>query len=97
MKEFNIKQLEILLSENKTNEAKQLLKDYFDEDLTNAEKGEVYVDNAIIYMKVCNEINQKYLVALKDIIASIKAVDSKKNEVGNRMDILSVKDQINRM
>lgn len=97
MQEINQEQFKKLLEEEKYAEAQQLLNQYFDQELTQTEKGEEYVEAAMDYLTMANEVNARYLDSLNSILSSVKSLKNTEEEYDKKIDVAVVKNQINEM
>lgn len=94
MKEIDFQKLEQLVVERKEDEVKGLISEALNSELTPEEQGELYVNLAMVYMKVSTQLNQEYLQYLKDAMAQIKEIDTIKNDNLKKFDIQNVRNQI---
>lgn len=95
MQNFDDKKLKNLLEEKKFDEAKKFLEDYFKNlELTESEKGAVFVNYASIYMQVMNDINRQYSKALDEALNILKKIDAKESEVNDKIDLAKVRSEI---
>lgn len=68
--------LEQLLTEEKWDEAKKILDQYFQGDLTPEQRGGAYVQLASIYLQVNNRLNRQYEQTLDDALAVLKSINT---------------------
>ena len=73
--EQELAQVEQLLKEGKKEEAKAALKEFFAQDLSKEEKGKVYVDLLMTYLKISNDLNRRYLETLNQASKSLDELD----------------------
>lgn len=96
MQNFDDKKLKSLLEEKKFDEAKKFLEEYFKNlELTEEEKGAIYVNYASIYMQVMNDINRQYSESLGEALNILKKIDAKESEVNDKIDLAKVRSEIN--
>ncbi len=95
MQKFDEKKLKILLEEKKFDEAKNFLEDYFKNlELTDEEKGAIYVNYASVYMQVMNDLNRQYSENLDEALNVLKKIDAKESEVNDKIDLAKVRSEI---
>lgn len=97
MDQFNEEQLNQLLSENKLDEAKEMITQVLDRPLTSEEKGAALVTLAAAYIKASNEANKRYEQALDDVLASLKKIDETQSQANDQIDIAATQQQISEM
>jgi hypothetical protein len=97
MQEINQEQFKKLLEEEKYAEAQELLNQYFNQELTESEKGEEYVEAAMDYLTMANEVNSRYLESLNSILASVKNLKNTKNEYDQKIDVAVAQNKIKDM
>ncbi len=91
---FDAEKLEKLMGEEKWDEARQMLEDFFAVEMTPAEKGAIYTNMAMVYMKVMNKINEQYEKALDDAIDVLKEINKTEGEVLDNINIHNIRKQI---
>jgi hypothetical protein len=94
MSNIDNEKLEKLMEEQKWDEARQMLEDFFASEMTAEEKGAVYVNMAAIYMKVMNKINEQYESALDDALMVLKDINNTEREVLDAININKIRKQI---
>ncbi|OHA15986.1 MAG: hypothetical protein A3G52_04765 [Candidatus Taylorbacteria bacterium RIFCSPLOWO2_12_FULL_43_20] len=67
MKDINAKKIEKLLKEERYDEARSLLADFFSQELTKEDRASLYLDYALLHLKVMNRIAARYNKQLKTI------------------------------
>lgn len=94
MNTIDEKKLESLVADQKWDEAKALLDEFFKSEMTPAEKGELYANLASIYMKVMTNINHKYSAALGDAIENLKQIETDDGTIKDTLDLSKTRDQL---
>lgn len=95
MQNFDDKKLKSLLEERKFDDAKKFLEGYLNDlELTEEEKGAIYVNYASVYMQVVNDINRQYSKALDEALTVLKKIDDKESEVNDKIDLAQVRSEI---
>jgi len=74
--EFDIKKFRDLVKQGLFDQARQLLKNVFQKEPTNLEKGEFYVRATAAYLELMNAISRRQLMVLQEGIAALEDVDS---------------------
>ncbi|MCX6808113.1 MAG: hypothetical protein NTW50_00400 [Candidatus Berkelbacteria bacterium] len=97
MKDLDKDLLKSLFEDEKYGEARQVLDQYLAQDLSDAEKGEAYVEAVMEYMTMANEINTRYLSSLQEIVASLKELEEKKEEYIKKIDVSGLKSKIDQL
>jgi hypothetical protein len=97
MPDFDSKKFEALLDAGNKDEAKVLLSSFFDQELSKVDKGRILVETAMTYMRVRTEINKKYIGSLDELISIINTIDRKQSEVKSKIDITSIRNQIDQL
>lgn len=97
MKPLDTKKLEALLAKEDWPQAKKLLEDYLQSDLTPEEKGAAYVKFASIYLDVTNRLNQAYKETLEEAVGFADEVKAKEKEIKEKAGASSVKQQIKKL
>lgn len=87
-------QLESYLESGDFVGAKKAISDFVKIDLTSAEKGQLYVDATVLYLKMSNRINALYLKHLKDTTDSIKSLMSEEKEVKEKLRKMELKEEL---
>jgi hypothetical protein len=72
MKTFDEKQLSDLLDAGKYQEAEQLLRESLTSELTEDERGAIMLKIISISLDASNQVNRRYIAALKDATAALK-------------------------
>lgn len=90
-------QFDLLLSEGKYEEAKQLLKDFIDSEWTKDDEGEYYVGLIEEYLKMSNAINQAYLDEVAEIEAQLKQLDEIQSDADKNVALNNIRDDIAKM
>ena len=85
------KQIEALLAEKKFDEVRALISEVANEKMTDGEKGAAYVDMALVYMKLINNVNLEYRDALASAIASIKTINTAEANMDDKIKLASVR------
>lgn len=84
-----------LIKNKKLDEAKKILEDYIKNvELTDEEKGAVYVNLASIYLEASNNLNREYEKFLDGILSLVSEIDSMKGELSDKIDLAAVRSQI---
>lgn len=91
---FDIEQLESLLNAREWAKAKALLNSFLQADISEEEKGAMYVAFVTTYLSVMNRINDEYEAALDDAISTVKALNEKEKEVNTKVDLARIKNEI---
>jgi hypothetical protein len=91
---IDTEKLEKLMEEEKWDEARQMLEDFFASEMTPEEKGAIYTNMAMVYMKVMNRINEQYEKALDDAIDVLKEINKTESEVLDNINIHNIRKQI---
>ena len=91
---IDTEKLEKLMEEEKWDEARQMLEDFFASEMTPEEKGAIYTNMAMVYMKVMNRINEQYEKALDDAIDVLKEINKTESEVLDNNNIHNIRKQI---
>lgn len=91
---FDIEQLESLLNARQWDKAKALLNSFLQADISEEEKGGIYVSFVTTYLSVMNRINDEYESALDDAISTVKALNEKEKEVKTKIDLARIKNEI---
>lgn len=86
MSTLDVGKLEKLLADKNGPEAAAFLKTFLD-GLTDAQKGAVYTDFAMIYMKVMNSIDADYKKYLEALVAKLEAVRSAEKKAGEAVKV----------
>ena len=94
---FNTEQLESLLNAREWAKAKALLNSFLQSNVSQEEKGAMYVAFVTTYLSVMNRINEEYESALDDAISSVKALNVSEKEVHTKIDLARVKNEIKDM
>lgn len=91
MNNFDYKQLEELLAQSKLAEARAMLEDYFKTQPTPAESGEAYTNLAALYLKIQNDLDEKYLQALDQAIGKLKELAGSQKKAEDQARIVALK------
>ncbi len=59
-----------------------------------AEKGEVYADFALLYLKTINDLNRQYSKILEDTLTILRGIDEKEKEIDRQIDLVKVRREI---
>ena len=94
MQTDKIKELEKLLSEKKTDEAKALIKGIVLEKMTPEEKGESLVNIASMYLDIMNKIDRQYEQALKDALTGLKDLDNRESKAKDEESLRKVRESL---
>jgi hypothetical protein len=94
MADIDTQKLEKLMEEQKWDEARQMLEDFFASEMTPEEKGAIYTNMAMVYMKVMNRINEQYEQALDDALMVLKDINNTEREVLDAININKIRKQI---
>lgn len=86
--------LEICLSEGDFLGAKKAINDFVKADLTNEEKGKVYVNAVSTYLKMSNRINKIYLEHLDEAINSLKKLEVDERKIKEDLKRIAVKNKL---
>lgn len=86
--------LEMLLSQDKKDEARELIKDFLNSPLDKDELGRAILDLTSIYMDFINGVNEKYLEFLKESLDSLNKIKKMKESVRDQMDIEKVREDL---
>lgn len=90
---FDIHKLESHLNAREWDKAKALLNEYLHSEVSEEEKGAMYVTFVTTYLAVMNRINAEYESALSDAITTVKAINEKEKEVNKRIDLARIKNE----
>lgn len=74
--------------------AKQLIKSFFDNELTAEEIGEVYTRLTLAYIQVSNNINREYLTFLKQTIEAINYIEKSRGQMTENINMADVRKKI---
>lgn len=91
---FDAQQLESLLNAREWEKAKVLLNSFLESDVSQEEKGAMYVSFVTTYLSVSNRISAEYESALDDAISTVKSLNVKEKEVHTKIDLARVKNEI---
>jgi uncharacterized membrane protein len=94
---FDIDHLESLLNARQWNKAKELLNSFLQADISEEEKGAMYVAFVTTYLSVMNRINDEYESALDDAIATVKTLNEKEKEVKTKIDLARIKNEAKKL
>lgn len=97
MKNIDFRELEQLLKTGHQEEAKTLLVDYFNSDITEEERGEVLTNMVLSYMRAETTLNLEYAQNLREIMESLKKIDQIEEENNKKIDITNLQNQIQSM
>ncbi|MDO8601943.1 MAG: hypothetical protein Q7R62_02355 [bacterium] len=95
--QFDTEQLESLLNARQWQKAKALLNSFLQAEITQEEKGAIYVAFVTTYLSVMNRISAEYEAALDDAITNVKVLNAKEKEVHTKIDLARVKNEIKQM
>lgn len=85
MKTLNNKQLSALLDEGKYKEAEALLRDSLTSELTEEERGAIILKIISISLDASNQVNRRYIAALKDATAALKNLKTTEKKIGDEI------------
>jgi len=81
MTPLDTKQLEQKLTAQDWDGAKQVLRDFFDQEMTPQERGEAYVAAAELYLQVNNAIDKQYSEELASAIKNLQQLDQSEKKL----------------
>ncbi len=58
------------------------------------EKGEIYADFALLYLKTINDLNRQYSKILEDAVTILKNIDEKEKECARQIDLVRVRKEL---
>lgn len=91
---FDHNQLEQLLAEGKLSEAKALLEAYFSAQATPEEEGEAYVNLAAIYLKIQNDLDEKYLEVLDEAVEQLTNLSDGRKRISEKVRVAHLKSEL---
>lgn len=94
MSQLDSAALEQMISQKRYDEAKEMLRQYFDSELGENEEGEVYVDAMADYLAMSNRINEAYLADMNDLKAKLIQVDDMSEEIKKSIDAEKIRGDI---
>ncbi|OQB05566.1 MAG: hypothetical protein BWY19_00967 [bacterium ADurb.Bin212] len=94
MSQLDAKAFEQMISEKRYDEAKDMLRQYFDNELGEEEEGEVYVDAMADYLAMSNRINEAYLADMNDLKAKLSQVDNMSEDITKSIDAEKIRGDI---
>ena len=82
MNEQETKNIELLIGQNKFDEAKAAIKKLFEREISKKEKGEVFASFTLAYISLINSLQERYQEVLKNKIKDLKKINEieKKND-----------------
>jgi hypothetical protein len=87
--------LEQYLAEKKYDEAKQLINDIVNAELTEEERGEGLVAFLSVYMEIMNSVNTAYRDALKEILADMQGLNLAESNSKDKIRLKQVRESLN--
>jgi hypothetical protein len=96
-KEFDYTKLTAALEENRMDEAKTIIDDFFNTELTPEDRGAILVNLALIQARIQKQLNDEYLPLLQATISGLKEIDSIEKENEKEIDIDAIRKQIREM
>jgi len=94
MTPLDTKELEKNLAAKNWDGAKQILNDFFAQELTPQEKGEAYVAAAELYMEVNNAVNARYSAELDSAIAKLRQIQQSEQKLDDTGGLLKARKTI---
>lgn len=87
-------QIQHLIEEKNFVEAKKIIDAVIDQKLSPAEKGEIYVKIASIYLEITNKLNRQYIEELDNTIDLLKQVNNSEKSSGEELKLAEVKQNL---
>lgn len=97
MNQFDIKEVEKLLSAGKNEEATAYLQAYFTKPFTAEEKARNYIDRVLLYTKVMNAIDEEYKAQLQSILDGLKTIDAEEKSMLHGLEVAKVQADLNKV
>lgn len=92
---IDISKLESLLEEKDLAGAGALISQAVSSDLTEEEEGGMLTGLASVYLEVSNSMNERYLSALNETIASLEALQKAEGLSTEKIELATVREQLN--
>lgn len=86
-----------LIAEKKFTEAKELLRQFFSEEISEVDEGEYYVNLMTEYLEMSNVINRAYIEEMQDIKQNLEVLSEAKQKFHKDFDIDQVRKDISEM
>lgn len=97
MKKIDTDTFNQLVDEKKFDEAKELLRDFFEEEMSETDEGEYYVEMMTEYLRMSNLINEAYIAEMQDLKAKLKEVDEIGNKVSEVINLEQIRGDIEKL
>ncbi len=94
MPPIDTKKLDELLEAKKFDEARVLLSQFLQGDLSEEEKAALHLSYAETYMRVMNSINRQYREALQGVASMLQEIDKKERSVEDSLKLKSVRQNL---
>ncbi|MEK7185025.1 MAG: hypothetical protein AAB726_00155 [Patescibacteria group bacterium] len=91
----DIKNIELLLSEKKYDEARAIITAALEAKFSPEEKGAALTGMASVYLDISNTINMRYRDALQEAIAGMKKINSAETDISEKIKLAEVRDKLN--
>ena len=92
---MNTNEIQKLLEQGKTDEAKKLLTDLFKQDLADVGRGELLTDFAQAYIKVKNQLLETQVENLKKITEALALIDKAEKTTADQKRLDDIRNQLN--
>ena len=97
MQKLNTADLENMMKEGKWDKVEAMLDEYLAGELSQEDKGEVYVTFAQLYARVNNHFSEQYLNSMNETLDALRKIKSKEAEVDSQIDVAKVQEKIQKM
>lgn len=97
MKEIDFENLGKLLEEGRFDEARPIIEEFFNSEMTAEEKSAAYVNLALLDTKVRNKINESYVKEMENLIALSDEVQEKGNSIRKQLDLKETRGRIQKI
>jgi len=91
---MDIEKFKKLIGENKTEEAKEALKDFFLENLSAETGKEAMVDLVAVYLQIQNSIDEQYIKVLDAALAELDRFEKRKNSLSDAINLEAARKQL---
>ena len=94
MSNLNNDEFNRLIGEKKFDEAKAMLREFFETELNESDEGEYYVTIMAEYLEMSNRINAAYISEMKSIKSRMAELDEIEGEIGKSVDTDQIRKDI---
>lgn len=94
MENFDTAKLDALLAEKKYDEARALIAATLAGDLSDAQKGALYLYLINLQLEMTNKADAEYLGTLNDILESVKGLDQQQNRFIDESDLANLREEL---